>query len=226
MIHVIVVCEGQTEETFVRDVLTPPLAERQIFPQPRLVPTSKYGRGGALKRDRVLRYLRNTLRERQDTYVTTFFDLYGLSGDFPGHSEASVVVDPVERARMIETHFAEAVVQTEESRPDRFLPHIQPFEFEALLFADVERLTEVEVAWKAYTDPLRTVRKSFPSPEHINDGIDTRPSARLGRLLVGPRYQKVLHGAAAAARMGLGRIRAECRHFGAWLTRIEGLRPL
>ena len=33
---------------------------------------------------RVLLFLRNTLRERNDTHVTTFFDLYGLAPDFPG----------------------------------------------------------------------------------------------------------------------------------------------
>ncbi len=72
MIEVVVVGEGQTEETFIRDVLAPRMAGQSVFLRPRLIGTSMHGRGGALSRDRVLRYLRNTLRERANVYVTTF----------------------------------------------------------------------------------------------------------------------------------------------------------
>ncbi len=84
LIPLIVVGEGQTEETFTRDILATSLANRGILVEPRLIRTSESGSGGALTHDRVLRVLRNTLRERPDTYVTTMFDLYGLKPDFPG----------------------------------------------------------------------------------------------------------------------------------------------
>lgn len=225
MIEVIVVGEGQTEENFIRDVLAPQFADRQIFVLPRLIPTSKYGRGGSLKRDRVVRYLRNTLRERNDTYVATFFDLYALDHSFPGYREAVAILDPVERASAIEARFKESVVKEAERRSDRFLPHIQPYEFEALLFSDVDRLVEMEPSWRAAAGLLRDLRAGADSPEHINDGKETHPSAGL-RALRGPRYEKVLHGSAAAARIGLERIRKECNHFDGWLTRLEQLQPL
>ena len=66
------------------------------------------------------------------------------------------------------------------------------------------------------------VRASAASPEHINDGRDAHPSARLRALLHG----KVLHGRAVSALIGVERIRAECRHFGDWLQRLESLPPL
>jgi hypothetical protein len=225
VIEVIVVGEGPTEESFIRDVLAPPLADRQIFVQPRLIPTSKHGKGGALSRDRVLRYLRNTLRERGDVYVATFFDLYALDTDFPGRAEASCVSDPLARASAIEKHLAEAVVQAVECRSERFLPHIQPYEFETLLFSDTGRLVEIEPSWKSAAEPLRAVRSSVASPEYINDGVETHPSARL-KTLRNPRFEKVLHGPAAAARIGLDCIRNECAHFGGWLSRLEELQPL
>lgn len=56
MIDVIVVGEGQTEETFTRDVLAPMFAARGISLQPRLIATSKEAVGGALTRNRVLHY--------------------------------------------------------------------------------------------------------------------------------------------------------------------------
>lgn len=223
MIEVIVVGEGPTEEAFIRDVLAPRLAAQNVFLTPRLISTSPGFRGGALSRDRVLRFLRNTLRERGQTYVTTFFDLYGLERNFPGVEIASGIRDPIERVVTIETAFSEAVLREANCRADRFIAHVQPYEFESLLFSDVQRLVDLQPEWKAYLDDLLQARTLAHSPEHINDGVHTHPSARLTALR--PRYRKLLHGPAAAALIGLDRIRAECLHFAAWLKRIELLSP-
>ena len=225
MTEAVVVCEGQTEEVFVRDVLGPPLAEREVFVEPRLARTSSRGKGGALSGQRVLRFLRNTLRERQDTYVTTFFDLYALPADFPGLSKSAAWSDPVRRAEAIETEFHAAVVQKAGRRPERFFPHIQPYEFEALLFSDVKRFSEVEPRWKTGLSQLQKARDSAQTPEHVNDGPDTHPSALL-RDILRPRYAKILHGSAVSECIGLDCIRAECSHFDKWLSRVETLPPL
>ena len=224
MTETIIVCEGPTEEAFVNKVLGPALAIQDIFVQPRLIATSRHAKGGALSGQRVLRFLRNTLRERQDTYVTTFFDLHALPSDFPGQSDAIARTDPIDRATAIEFGFHGAVLQEVGCRPDRFLPHIQPYEFEALLFSDIARFAEAEPLWKGLVGQLEAVRKSTSSPEHINDGPDTHPSARLRYLR--PPYKKVSHGQAVSSRIGLDRIRAECRHFHKWLVRVEALPPL
>jgi len=61
------------------------------------------------------------------------------------------------------------------------------------------------------------------TPEEINDGPNTHPSARLKRL---PGYKKAANGILVAEAIGLGKIRSECQHFNAWLSRIENLKPL
>lgn len=226
MIEVIVVGEGQSEETFVRDVLAPAFAPREIFLLPRLVPTGPRSRGGALNERRLLRYLRNTLRERDDVFVTTFFDLYGLPAGFPGVDDSAGIADPLEKAARIEAALGAAAVLEAGCRAERFLPHIQPHEFEALLFSDSDRLIELDHGWRGAAEPLRAARRSAATPEHVNDGPQTHPAARLRALLREPRFDKVLHGTAAARRIGLGKLRAECRHFDAWLGRIEHLVPL
>ena len=225
MTEVIIVGEGQTEEVFIKEILGPALAKNDIFVHPRLIGTSRYSKGGSLKAQRVLRFLRNTLRERQDTYVTTFFDLYGLPSDFPGLSVAAIPSDPLDRAATVEADFHTKVIQEAGCHPERFLPHIQPHEFESLLFSDTGRFAETEPEWTKFVGQLETARRTAASPEHINHGLDTHPSARLIRLL-NPRYSKVRHGTAVSARIGVTRMRAECRHFGQWLTRLENLPPL
>jgi hypothetical protein len=224
LIEVIVVGEGQAEESFVRDVLAERLAHQEIFLTARLVRTSPVSRGGGLSWDRVRRFLRNTLRERTTTYVTTFFDLYGLDTDFPGAAEARRIADPLARAAYLEQCLHEAIVAEAGCRAERFVPHIQPHEFEALVFTDVEALAEVETRWQALLEPCRQARTAARSPEHINDSVETHPSARLRVLR--PSYEKVLHGVAVIERIGLARIRSECAHFDAWLKRLEALQPL
>ncbi len=218
-INIIIVCEGETEETFVNRILAPDLGNKGVFVTPTLVDSQ----GGNLKGQRVLRYLRNALRTRQDAYVTTFFDLYALRRDFPGNTETETHLDPLDRARKIEMGFHTEVVKIAKCRPERFFPHIQPYEFEALLFSDTAQFPKEESAWQRHVEKLEAVRQSADSPEHINDGPTTHPSARLERIL--PRYNKVRHGTAVSRRIGLARIRAECKHFNIWLTRMETMPP-
>ena len=127
-------------------ILGPELADSNVFVEARLIPTSAKGKGGALSGQRVLRFLRNTLRQRRDTHVTTFFDLYGLPPDFPG--PAGSPPDPLDRAAAIEASLHEDVVRLARCRPDRFLPHIQPYEFEALLFSDTSHFAREQPEWE------------------------------------------------------------------------------
>lgn len=225
MTDVIVVCEGQTEEAFVKRVLYPSLIPRNVFVQPRLIASSRRAKGGALNAQRVLRYLRNVLLERPDTYVTTFFDLYGLPADFPGRLATTTHGEPLAAAAEVEAGFSEAVVRHTGCRPERFIPYIQPYEFESLLFSDPTAFAEAEPEWQAFATNLVAARQAAASPEHINDGSDTHPSARL-QTLRRPQYRKVTHGTMISERIGIHCMRSECRHFHQWLERLERLSPL
>ena len=92
------------------------------------------------------------------------------------------------------------------------------------MFSDVGTLVSLEPEWAASRSRLAAVRASAQTPEHINDGPETHPSKQLAPLR--PRYRKTLHGPSAIARVGLSRVRSECPHFGAWLSRIERVSPL
>lgn len=220
MTAVIVVCEGQTEETFVRVVLAPFLAAGGVAAYARLLETSPGHAGGGLGRTTVLNALREALREREDHFVTTLFDLHGIPRRFPGLSASRRERDPIERARRIEEGLHARVVEATGCGPERFFPHVQPYEFESLLFTEVEVLPEVRPIWEGQMKSLREAAGAAASPEHINDGEGTQPSKRLAVL---DRYKKTLHGVEVARRIGIGRIRAECRHFDGWVSRMEQL---
>ena len=115
------------------------------------------------------------------------------------------------------------VVAAAGCQPGRFIPYIQPYEFEALLFSDVPTLTRVEPGWQAASVALAAARAAAESPEHINDRPETKPAAHLERELKNPSYRKRRHGPIAAQKIGLAKIEAECAFFAAWLAQIREL---
>lgn len=222
MREVIVFAEGPTEERFIKQVVAPALHGLQIYLKPQLLKTSQSGRGGALSIDRFLLNARNTLKQKPDAVLSSFIDLYGLDTDFPAFKESQKLADVYQRVALLEQALQRAVVEHVGCRADRFLPHIQPYEYEGLLFSDVAALAATEPTWGKALGALQKVRQSFDSPEHINDGYETKPSKRLEGLLH-PSYKKTTHGPRAAARISLEIIERECAHFRGWM---DGLRRL
>lgn len=224
MAHLVILGEGQTEEVFVREVLAPELGARGIFVHAQTVKTSKTGRGGALNLERVRTNLRDILGQRGDTYVSTLFDLYGLGPTFPDFAEFRQRA-PALRAERVERHLKEDIVAYTGCRRERFIPHVQPHEFEALLFSDVRHISAAHPHWTQYRGDLERIRAGHETPEHINDSPATAPSKRLMNLLK-PSYKKTTHGPVIAKRIGLPAIRAACPHFGQWFDKLTALQPL
>ena len=128
-----------------------------------------------------------------------------------------------QRLEVLRSELHADVVAAADCQPDRFIPHIQPYEFEALLFSDMATLTRLEPAWQAASDVLTAARAAAESPEHINDRPETKPAAHLERELKNPGFRKRRHGPVAAQKIGLAKIEAECAFFAAWLSQIRAL---
>lgn len=222
MREVIIFAEGPTEERFIKQLVAPALHGLRIYLKPQLLKTSPSGRGGSLSIDRFLLNARNTLRQKPDAVLSSFIDLYGLDTDFPGFEESTKYADVHQRVALLEQALHRLVVEEVGCRADRFLPHIQPYEYEGLLFSDVDSLAAIEPTWGKALGALRKVRSSFDSPEHINDSYETKPSKRLENLLH-PKYKKTTHGPRAAARISLETMERECAHFQDWMNSLRGL---
>ena len=80
-IHVIV--EGQSEESFIKEILAPTFWSREIYMFPILlgVPGHKGGRPNyaRVKKDVILQ-----LKQDRHAYCSTMLDFYGLGSGFPG----------------------------------------------------------------------------------------------------------------------------------------------
>lgn len=221
MVRLHCVVEGQTEETFVKQVLRPHLANQQIMVDARCVITGtkrgKTYRGGMTSYARAKRDIERWIKGDQTAHFTTMFDLYGLPMDFPGYIESKRIRDPLQRVTDLENALRNDIGTV------RFIPYIQLYEFETLLLADPHRLTSQFLEQRVAIRKLVKMSADFASPEWINDGADTAPSKRIINAIPAYADMKVSAGPIVAERIGLPILRERCRHFGAWLDQLEAL---
>ncbi len=215
MSRVYLLVEGQTEETFVKELLQPHYAQLGLFLTPIIVKTSPGYRGGVTSYAKVKPQIEKLCKQDAGAHVTTVFDLYALPNDFPGKCSAAYPTNATGRckAKFLEAELAQDIAQS------NFIPNLLVHEFEALLFSHVDAFEK----WIDDAHSLQILRntKNTTAPEDINDGPQTAPSKRI--LKAKPNYQKVHHGTLIACDIGLDSIRAACPHFNDWLTVIEGL---
>lgn len=215
MIRLAVSVEGRTEEEFVKKVLAGHLRGHGVEPTPILIGRARGGSGGGNVS------VERLVPEMRDLYwsfdaVTSLVGFYGFRGR-----------EDRETADELEERLGEALHQeiVREWDPRKVIPYVQQYEFESLLFSDVDAFAVlIDISSEIPNEAVRTlrlIRSQFPSPEDINDNWATAPSRRIAGAM--PRYRKVVHGSLIAGETGLDAIRRECRRFNAWMERLETL---
>ena len=223
MIRIYVICEGQTEEMFVNEMLSEPFRLLGIYLQPSLIGKPGH-KGGNFKFERVLTDVQKFLLNDTKSYCTTFFDFYGLPEDFPGKKEAVTLGTIKAKQSMIHNRLLEKLSQyINENAMRRFIPYIQLYEFEGLLFSDPKAMAS-EIGRPDLVDKFVAIKSQFETPEHVNNSSDTAPSKRIKNHFIG--YDKVTHGSLIALEMGINKICAECFLFDEWITTLESVKAL
>jgi hypothetical protein len=204
MIRLYIFVEGQTEETFVRELLYNHFLQQNIYVIPILL-------GGVVTYGKIKKQLHRKCSEDSKSFVTTMFDMYGLPVDFPGKSSIPNTSNPFDKAEYLEEKLYKDIGY------QNFIPNLLVHEFEALLYSNPQAFLE----WfdQSIVETIQRERDLFSSPEHINDSPKTAPSKRIIKCC--PRYDKPLHGSLIAMDIGLDTIRKNCQHFNKWLTLLE-----
>ena len=177
-----IVVEGQTEETFVRDVLEPHLdacgVEVSAHLLNKIEKSARDQPGGLNNYAQAETDINLWLKTDQDgnARVTTMFDLYALPEDFPGYRDAGLHSDLYRRVQALEDAL------THEINDSRFIPYIQLHEFEALLLCDPRKFETYFYDCPDGIANLVNMVAGFESPEHVND--EDPPSKRIDRELL------------------------------------------
>lgn len=222
MVRVHVICEGQTEEMFVKELLVPTFLAKGILLVPALIGKPGH-KGGNFKFERLQTDVKNRLLGERTAYCTTFFDYYGLPQSFPGKNiyDSQVDVDIDTKAAGVQSAMTKeltTLIGSDAMR--RFIPFVQMYEFEALLFSDPLAFAR-SISNEHLSQDLTDIAEKFDSPEHINNSPQTAPSKRIESLIRG--YEKPLMGTLAALEVGLDIMREKCKLFDNWLKQLESL---
>lgn len=211
-----ILVEGQTEETFVRELLVPHLATLQVYLTPRIIETSKGHKGGVVSYGKIVHQVRQWCLQDQRAKVTTMFDVYGLPSDFPGIAAWSNNQAALPQVAALEASLGASIAQP------NLIPYLQLHEYEALLFSELPAFAYAGVP-QAVIDAWQLELANFADPEHVNNSRLTAPSKRL--IARWPQYEnaKVQLGVLVAIEIGLPRIRQQCPRFHQWVSALEQL---
>ena len=223
-VRLFIFCEGQTEETFAQQVLSPHfLGEFATYTYPLLLPNvrgahARRHKGGWISYRTARHFMHGIMQQhhRNDVWFTTLFDFYALPADYP-RPAAPLPISAREKV------LASEVAMQSDLLTDglwRFTPHLQLHEFEALLFTDIGLFVE-EFPERRHGVAALQAEVAGVAPEDVNDGAETHPSRRIIRHI--PEYdgRKASAGPILASRIGLDRLRRHCGHFAEWLSNLE-----
>lgn len=211
----IIICEGQTERDFCKEVLAPYLWQYEIDIQ---APRIKVSGGGIVKWDNLKKEVENYLKEAASVFVSTFIDYYGLYDKyhFPKWKEGNEINEVNSRILFLEEAMKKDISETLQHR---FIPYLQLHEFEALLFTDLQTFyKQVPKSDLVGIDELEDTFLKYSNPEMINNSRDTSPSHRLKRIIKG--YNKPLYGHYLAETIGIERIKTKCPRFNHWIETL------
>jgi hypothetical protein len=221
LMRVLILVEGPTERAIVDNVIAPPLGLSGVFLYPRVV--GKPGHKGGNNFAVVRREIANLIRQEPGSIVTMLFDYYGLDDSWPGVSE-SRGKSPGSALTIMKTSIADAVIEdmNGDFNRTRFIPYVQFFEIEGLLFAGPQEMAKVFGRPNLETT-FRQIVTDCGGCERINDRYDTAPSNRIKRYF--PQYRKGrsvnAHASRIAQHIGIERIREQCPNFNDWFTSLE-----
>jgi hypothetical protein len=228
MTRLLVHVEGQTEESFVNEVLRNhllsvgyQLVSARIVGNARL----RQRRGGIRSWPTVRKDIINHLRQDAGCVATTMVDFYAMpqqgDGAWPGRASATGIGSAL-KASCVETALAADLSNAvgPDFNPNRFVPFVVMHEFEGLLFSDCKAFCQ-GIGRQDLESKFQQIRNEFNTPEDINDSPITCPSMRVKNLV--PGYEKPLYGTLAALEVGLSRIRGQCPHFDDWLRQLGSL---
>lgn len=226
IVHIL--CEGQTEQGFVEEVLKPYLKNNGVdsVKSILIITNKKKGTaGGMFSYNQVHNNLdiikkTNVDNDYERHIFTTMFDYYELPSDFPGYNNSQNISDKYQRIDFLEKSFAQC------ENEKRLIPYIQLHEFEALVFCGLDYLSQAFPKCKKNICALKSALQKIGNPELINNNPNTAPSKRIISALRRNdkvpiyHYNKPMNGKDITKKIGIDILRAECKHFNEWIEKL------
>lgn len=208
MIRLGMTVEGRTEELFVRHVLSVYLRQFNVETVPVIIGSARNHRtrGGNVSIERLATDMASLYWNY--SAVTSLVDYYGF------RNRENTPVDKLERRLFSE--IKKKVGRNFDT--NRVIPYIQMYEFEGLLFSEIEAMISSINAPKKQIEGLNA-SVNCDNPEEINNNFP--PSKRIKSHV--SKYNKTSDGHVVAGSIGIEKICDKCPRFRKWLEKLEAL---
>lgn len=212
MKRLFIVVEGQTEEEFVNELLSPYLNTFGIYDvRATKITTSKGYKGGFVNYQHLKNDVTKLLKQSgKDVVVTTFVDFFRLPTNVPNFTTISKKFTKKNSVYEFEKVIAEDIDDY------RFIPYIQMYEFEALLFSSTKGFSAYYENEKNVIKGVTKIMDEFSNPEDINS--NKPPSYRIKELTT--NYDKIIYGNVMALEIGMATIIKKCPRFKIWVQEL------
>ena len=208
--RILILVEGQTEERFIKDVVSPYLLGFNLAIIPTIVETKKlvgapsHKGGGDFSKFKA--DVLGLLGDTHASAVTTLYDFYG----FPKIPDLTDTI--YQDIQQLETAIASVF------NNKRFKPYLQRHEFEAFMFIEPELAAKTALQ-RNKAGAIEKHRKNFNNVEDINLDPTLAPSKRLASEI--GNYNKPRLGAAITNELGIERLMRECPKFSLWVEWLK-----
>lgn len=209
--RLVFIVEGDSEVAFVNNKVIPYLYGLGTFNgwsinAQKITTSRKHNtKGGVISVEYLKNEIQRTISQTPGIWITTLLDFFRLPVDFPHYTTDGSRISEIEEGLKDLISY------------DRFIPYIQKYEFETLLFADISGFEYLDLT-ENQMKQICEIAESHPDIETINGGPDTAPSKRLAAIF---NYQKVLYSEIVLSDTTIEQIRDKSHGFDSWMKKIE-----
>lgn len=207
VINLCFVVEGYAEESFVNYKLSEYLQSKLS----KKLNVSVQNLQGGILYSKLIDRLKNTAP--QYDIVTTLIDLVGLDAaklDNYSVIMANSNISSQDKSLQVQQLIADAVSCS------NVIPHVQPHEFEALCFADIEALERSDPLLARNKNKIEQILQNYASnPENINTIPSKYPAKQL------EKFAYIKGASNFALYCDIEKIKAKCPHFNRWINQLS-----
>ncbi len=209
MKRLVFIVEGITEVSFVEKKIIPYLYSRgftNAMNAQTIITNRKLNKKGGVINYKLLKNDILRVFAQENVIVTTLIDFFRLPTNFPKYTTDSSLIDKIEEG-----------IFEEIGQGSNFLPYIQKYELESLMFSGIEGF-DIVIDEENQMQDIREILKVYKNPEDINGSSEGAPSKRLERIY---DYDKVLDSEMIFEMLTIERIKSKNPRFNNWITAIE-----
>ncbi|MFK7983736.1 MAG: DUF4276 family protein [Saprospiraceae bacterium] len=225
MANIFIIAEGQTEEQFFKKNLQQHyitsaghyLHYFQVVVMPSKKNTyARLHKGGSINYENCVANIKRFLHQSAHCeLVLLVFDYYGIHASFKDHLDES-------HLNLVDKIVAIQKRLEQEINNSRFKFRLQIHEFEALLFSDIQAISNHFNKDGVFPVLENILNKFNGNPELINDHPKTAPSKRLAQIF--PSFRKTSDGLQIVDKIAMNLLREKCTHFNKMCQLIDDLK--